>query len=351
MCAGGAERVISELVTYFDSQNIECYIIKLSTSEVFYTLPVGVKVISIGRKSNVNIFDKIRKYKEARRVIKKITPDIVLAMPEEVGIYTIPALFCTNIPIVVSERNNPNVMPWKKITRALRKLMYPFASGFIFQTTQAADYFPQQIKNKSKVLLNPLNIKKLPEKKVGNRNKEIIAAGRLDTQKNFFLLIDVFKEVRNIHKDYTLKIYGDGPLKNDLIAHAEKLLPKGSFKFPGQDKNLLTKLCDAQVFVLSSDYEGMPNVLIEAMAMGMPVVATDCPSGGPSDLIKDGFNGLLVPTNNVDAMTKAVLSIIESEKFSIELGNNAKTIRNRIDSTIVSQQWLDYLVDTTKRNS
>ncbi|MCX7883739.1 MAG: glycosyltransferase family 4 protein [Caloramator sp.] len=343
MKAGGAERVIAQIANNFSRLGIQCMIITLDNEEIFYQLDYAVKVHSIGRLSNNLYLDKFLKYKELRRYINANKPDIVVALPEDIGIFVIPALMGTNIPVVVSERNNPWVMPYKKITRILRRIFYPFASGLIFQTEQAASFFPKNIRKKGIVLPNPLDLERIPEPWRGERRKEIVGAGRLDKQKNFHLLIRAFAKFYIKHPDYILTIYGDGPLKNELINFASTLLPKKAYNFPGRTKELLEKMNGASMFVLSSDYEGMPNVVIEAMAMGMPVISTDCPSGGPAYLIKNGINGLLIPVNDVDALTEAMFKIVDSEELANKLGENAKGITERLNYNIVAEEWRNYI--------
>lgn len=351
MGAGGAERVIAQLVNYFTNSNIECFIIQLSKGEVFYTLDSKVTVNSIGKKSNNSLINKIKTFKELRKKITLIKPDVVLAMPEEVGIYTLPALFNTKIPVVVSERNDPKVMPWKKISRVCRVIFYPLASGFVFQTNQAANFFPDRIKSKGVILPNPLDLNRIPELKFKTRSKEIVGAGRLDIQKNFYQLIKSFKKFHEKHQDYVLKIYGEGPLREELIDYAMSVLPEGTFEFPGQDPNLLQSMCDSKMFILSSKYEGMPNILIEAMAMGMPVISTNCPSGGPMELIENEKNGLLVEVDDIEAMSQAMEMIAESEDLANELGRNAIKIREQLDANIIAEKWMTYLKSIVLRKS
>lgn len=106
----------------------------------------------------------------------------------------------------------------------------------------------------------------------------------------------------------------------------------------------------AAMFVLSSDYEGLPNVLIEAMAMGLPVISTDCPSGGPANLIEDGRNGLLVPVGDENALYKAMSSIAESEELASMLGENALKIKEKLDAAVVAERWRNYLGEVAKKN-
>lgn len=343
MDAGGAERVIAQLANYMVENEIQPTIVMLNNKEVFYNINRKINIIPIGKKSNKIYIDKILKYKEVRRIVNLEKPDIVLALPEEIGIFVIPALLGKRVPIVVSERNNPWVMPHKKITRLCRILFYPFADGFVFQTNQAASFFPKNIRKKSIVLPNPLDVDRIPKQWKKKRKKQVVGVGRLEKQKNFPLLINAFLLFYKKHNDYTLTIYGEGSLKDELQKLAASLLPHESYSFPGKSNDLLNIINSSSMFVLSSDYEGMPNAVIEAMAMGMPVISTDCPSGGPRELINSEENGILIPVGDVNALYKAMCDIAEDQQYEKMLGENAMLIKEKLDSYIISEKWKVYL--------
>ncbi|MRX72998.1 glycosyltransferase [Bacillus lacus] len=342
MWAGGAERVITELVKHFTKIQINCEIITIDDEKILYDIPKGVKIQPIGKQSSNASIDKVLRYKKLRDYVVNSKPDLVLTLPEDIGIYVIPSLLGTNIPVVVSERNNPWVMPWKKETRFLRNIFYPFAKGFVFQTEGAANFFSKKIREKSVILPNPLDLNQIPVLK-SERRKEIIGAGRLDKQKNFPLLIKAFARFYETNKDYVLTIYGEGTLRNELNELASSLLPQGAFQFPGRKEDLLERINGGAMFVLSSDYEGMPNVVIEAMAMGVPVISTNCPTGGPAELIDDGVNGLLVPVGDLDAMIEAMCKVAGSSILAKKLGRNALKIRERLDATVIAEEWLKFI--------
>jgi len=345
MWAGGAERVIAELCKYLVKKKIKCNIITYDDAEVLYDLPASVKIFPIGECSKKKYLDKIMRYKKIREKIKELKPDVVLSMPEDIGIFVIPALLGTKIPVIVSERNNPLVMPWKKETRLFRKIFYPLASGFVFQTKEAASFFSKKIQTKGIILKNPLDLERIPIAWEKKRKKIIVGVGRLDKQKNFPLLIKAFSKFHLENNDYKLIIYGEGHLRKNLESLASSILPKGSYHFPGRKNNILDLIKDAKMFILSSDYEGSPNVLIEAMAMGMPVISTDCPSGGSSELIKNGINGILVPVNDHEKMAAEMKKLEENEEFLISLSKEAYKIREMHKDYKILESWRKYLYE------
>lgn len=342
MTSGGAERVIAQLSNYFIAHEICCRIITTDNREVMYPLNERVKVVPIGEKSDNKVIDRVQRYKAIRKLVLSEKPDVVLSMPEDTGIYVILALLGTGIPVYVSERNNPWVMPDVKVTRFLRKVAYPFATGLIFQTEMAKSFFPQKIQKKGIILQNPVDATRIPEPYVGKREKRFVAVGRLEPQKNFPLLINAFAEFSKIEPDYKLTIYGEGREREKLEKLIFNLNLENSVELPGRDKNVLNKINSASGFILSSDYEGMPNALIEAMCMGMPVISTDCPSGGPREFIKNGENGILVSVGDKEDLVKA-MKIMTVSSLAEKFAENAGKLRLTLTDTDTFEKWRKYL--------
>lgn len=342
MVGDGAERVIAQLSNYFVAQGKICKIITLNDDEVFYALDRRVAVLPVGKKSDNKVLDKLKRYIQVRKMILREQPDLVLSLPEEIGVYVLLALLGTGIPVYVSERNNPWVMPDVKVTRILRTLMYPFARGIIFQTKMASSFFPESIQRKGVVLSNPVDAGRIPAQYMGKREKVVVAAGRLSHQKNVPLLLKAFAAFSRKYPEYRLRIFGEGELREELTELAATLQIAEKVEMPGRSTALLEKMNSASMFVLSSDYEGMPNVLLEAMCMGMPVISTDCPSGGPKELIEDGVNGLLVPVGDVKALTAAMEKLAE-EAYAKQLADHALQIREKLTSTDIFVSWYKYL--------
>lgn len=347
MTSGGAERVIAQLVNYFTEQNISCRIITTENDEVMYSLDKKVKIVPIGRKSTNKVIDRLLRYLAIRKLVVHNKPDVVLTMPEDTGIYAILALVGTGIPVYVSERNNPWVMPDVKITRLLRKVAYPFAKGIIFQTEMAKSFFTKRIQKKGIVLPNPVDASRIPAPYEGKREKRFVAVGRLEPQKNFPLLIRAFAEFNKEIQGYKLTIYGEGREREKLEKLIKDFGMQNDIELPGRDKDVLNKINNAAAFILSSDYEGMPNALIEAMCMGMPVISTDCPSGGPRELIQNGINGFLVAVNSEKNLLEAMLEVA-NPKTCERFKENLKPFHNKMTSRHVFEEWKIFLLDGRK---
>lgn len=344
MYSGGAERVIAQLLNYFVQKDVDCCIITTDNERIGYSLNESIRVISIGKKSNNKLIDRIKRYTIIRRIVKNEKPNLVLSMPEDTGVYVLLGLLGTRIPVYISERNNPWVMPDVKITRILRKLMYPFATGIIFQTQVAQSFFSRGIRKKSIILPNPVDGCRIPQPFYGIREKIIVGAGRLSKQKNFELLIRSFSRFVVAFPEYQLVIYGEGEERSKLENLIETLRIKDKVSLPGRKDNLLDLMNSKAVFVLSSDYEGMPNVLIEAMCMGMPVISTDCPSGGPKELIINKENGLLIKTNSEEELYKAMCHMVTGNNAS-KMGKAAYKLRDSLTSNKIFEDWYNYFFD------
>lgn len=184
---------------------------------------------------------------------------------------------------------------------------------------------------------NPVDATRIPEPYIGKRKKIFAAVGRLEPQKNFPMLIRAFSEFHKEEKDYQLIIYGEGKERTNLEKFIKQLNLEDAVFLPGRNKDVLNAINDSAAFILSSDYEGMPNALIEAICMGMPVISTDCPSGGPRELIHNGENGLLIDVNSVEDMKKAMKKIVGGSGET--LGKNAYLTGGKLTNPSIFEEW------------
>lgn len=339
---GGAERVTVELAEYFTRGGIPCDIISMRRGENEYPAPQGVERICV---PGGNLAKKISGLRQA---VKDSGGDMLLVMGTPLCMYAIPACAGLKIRVVVSERNDPNHFHGKNSTRVVSRWLMRRADGFVFQTADAKAYYDKSLKGRGTVIFNPLRSERLPQPYTGQRRKQIVTMGRLSEQKNQKILVQAFAALAEDYPEYGLTIYGDGALGGALRAQAEALGVGQRVSLPGNQPDVLEKIKDAALFVMSSDFEGMPNALIEAMAIGMPCVSTDCPCGGPRELVENRKSGLLVPVDDPAALEKAMRKLLEAPDAAREMGEKAVSIREKLHVDRIGRQWKDYFELTEK---
>ncbi|MBE5743456.1 MAG: glycosyltransferase family 4 protein [Clostridiales bacterium] len=349
--SGGAERVISTLANEFSNSGNDVVIGLIRNDICCYELNKNVVTTSLNCDEDMG-FNRIKRVKLRRKKIRNLylqhKPDVVISFLATTNIDVCFALKNENVPVIVSERNDPSVEPRSKIKKIIRKIAYLYASGFVFQTEDAKNYFSKKIQKKSTVIINPLYAN-LPDVFKGERENRIVAVGRLNYQKNYPLLIDAYSEIVKEFPDYTLEIYGKGELEQELHELVESKRLKGNVNFKGFCSNVHEEIKKASLFVMSSDFEGMPNALLEALALGIPCISTDCPCGGPKTLIKNGENGLLVPIKDKGALVNAIKKVLSDKVFAENLGNNATKIREIASVDVITSKWLEYIEKTVNR--
>lgn len=338
----GAERVTVALAEFFAQNGIICDIVTIGRCKTKeYPVPEKVNRICVDENGNLNYFKRI---KLLRNYLTLCGSDVLLVMGTPLCVFAIPACFGRNdIKVIVSERNSPANFRGKKITKIWSRFLMKKADGFVFQTNEARDFYKKKLKGKSEIIPNPLIVSDLPEPYVGEPQKVIVTAGRLQEQKNQKLLISAFNKIVDSFSEYKLVIYGEGSLREELERYTRNLGLEDKVLFPGNVNNLPAKIRDASVFVLPSDFEGMPNVLIEAMAVGLPCIATDCPCGGPRELIEDGKNGFLIPVRDEERLVKVLTAILSNKLNVVQIKKNAILIRERLDIACVATQWLNFI--------
>ena len=338
---GGAERNVSILANRFVNEGHQVGILAIWGDEKVYELDARIEYMTLD-VCKYRYIQFVQRIYKIRPMIKKYSPDLVISFLAEVSPCILLRTRFMSCKVIVSERNDPHKDPTMMIFRVLRKLMYPFADGYVFQTLDAKDYFARVIKNKYSIVIpNPVR-SDLPVH-VDNESNIIVTASRLEAQKNPNMLIEAFEIVINKISNCELHIYGQGSLELELQQMIEKKNLQEKVKLLGFAKNVCEKMNEAEIFVLSSNYEGMSNSTLEALAMGMPVVVTDCPIGGARMLINNGENGLLVPVGDSQAMANGILSLLEDEQKRKMIGANALKIRqvNSIDNII--SKWQDFI--------
>lgn len=343
LSSGGAERVISVIANYFAKQkNIDVKIIAVQDDTVDYPISENIEII-FAKRTMKKPFSIIERILDIRKNVKD--SDVIISFLWHINVYTILATrFLSKKRVIISDRSDPRneTKDATKLQILARDFFYKYADHIVFQMPDAKSYYSNKIQNKSSIIANPIS-PNLPEVFIGERKKNIVAVCRLAPQKNLKMTIDAFKIFNKKHKDYTLTIYGEGELRNELEKYIKKNeLEKVAF-LPGFAKDIHQKIVDSAMYISSSDYEGISNSMLEALAMGIPTIATDCPVGGARMFIKKNYNGILIPTNDVNALVEGMLKIVEDMEFSNYLSLNAIKINEELSVERIGDQWLALL--------
>ena len=250
--------------------------------------------------------------------------------------------------VIISERADPNRLMKKRYGKPFIEKYYTRADAAVFQTEDAKSVYPEAVSKKGTVIFNPLK-DNLPQPYHGERNKNITTFCRISNQKNLPLLVEAFSQVHSKHPEYTLRIIGDAPNEEGrevlqaIDKQLDKLQLKESVKLEPFMKNVHEAIIKDAMYVNSSDYEGISNAMLEAMAIGMPVVCTDCPIGGAKATITDGENGLLVPIQNAEALENAINRVVEDIELANKLSHNSSQIRNELSLDKITEKWIESL--------
>ena len=344
MTIGGAQRVTYNLIKWLnDNTDASVHLIicsKLKVGNVTYDL----NGISHSYASG-GYFQKIQ---SIRRQLKQFKPDVLVTMGVPGVLFDAPACAGLGIKHIISERNDPAHFGGRTITRIISRLLMRKADGYVFQTKDAQAYYGGDMAKRSVIIPNPLFIgDDYPDTQyTGEREKTIVTTGRLNRQKNHPLLIQAFKRITEKFPDYKLMIYGEGPERQNDEILIQELGLGDRVLLPGTIDDVPKKIHKSSLYVLSSEFEGMPNALMEAMALGLPCISTDCPCGGSRELIENGKNGILVPVGDEDDLFNAMVKLLSNSCFAKKLGKNAMKIRDEFSLEKVCIQWYNYLKST-----
>jgi GalNAc-alpha-(1->4)-GalNAc-alpha-(1->3)-diNAcBac-PP-undecaprenol alpha-1,4-N-acetyl-D-galactosaminyltransferase len=340
---GGSERVIStlsgEFLKYFDNVEIILYY----SNPIWYKVDPRVKITIIDE----HILNKgvLTKAKWLRNYINNDKPEIVISFLAPFNMFTLISLMGLSIPVIVADRNDPRFVPVTPYLRFLRNILYHFASGIVVQTKSNKSYFSNLIQEKCKVIFNPifLNID-AGSALVSTKKKKIASVGRLTKQKNQVMLINAFGKLHEKYPEYNLVIYGEGPMREELTKYIKSVGLEKFIELPGAKQDVCNYILDSELFVMTSNYEGMPNALIEAMCLGLPVISTKV--SGATDLIKNRENGLLIEIGSEKELEQGMLEVLSNTNFAHTLGQNAVEVIDQLNLDVIVSQWMDMLNET-----
>lgn len=342
---GGAERVMVNLAKYFSENGYDTTLVTSFRDTWEYPLTSTVRRLTLEETEikQSRIKRNISRIKKLRDLCKSEKPDILVSFMEEPNFRAILATRGLPVKTLVSVRNDPIKEYAGKLGWFVGKVLLPMADGCVFQTRDAQKWFPKRLQKKSKIIYNAVKEDFYYVNRTPVRG-EIVTCGRLTEQKNHAMLINAFAEVQKKYPFATLKIYGDGTLKDKLQKQIDDLGLSSTAHLMGATSDVTRALQTADLFVLSSDYEGMPNALMEAMAAGVPCISTDCPCGGPRELFGEDCSNKLVQCRDVNQMEKAICSVLEST----EDGTTEKKHSEIFRPEKVNKMWEKYVMEVTE---
>ena len=312
----------------------------------FYKLRPAIRRVALARSDNSRsgIRTKIARnldwMRTLRNHLKEQRPGIVISFMNTANILILLAACGLQIPVIATEHTNPKAYPLGFHWRVLRRLTYPFASSLVSVSKGMNESFSWLPLSRRNVIVNALapEFEDLPIPVNSNRKTQIVSMGRLHWEKGFDQLLSAFAKIVRQHPDWTLLILGEGGERQKLDEQIKALGIGESVKMPGAVNNVIPFLQESSVFVLSSRYEGFGNVIIEAMASGLPVVSFSC-DYGPSEIIAEGEDGVLVPAGDVDALARAIEQLIQNEAERKRLAENAQKSARRFYIDNIMDQW------------
>lgn len=308
-----------------------------------YELPATVKRVSLNEycKSPEKPSNRERVLL-LRRILISESPDVAVSFLGPPNYRMLVASLGLKHKVIVSVRNDPKKEYGTGLRKAIANILFRLADGVVFQTSEAASYFAKSIRKKSKITFNPVE----PEffrREWKNNGNEIVAIGRLQQQKNPKLLLEAYIQIADEFPGSSLGYYGDGEMRDGLKALAEQNGLSDRIHFYGISSDVPAVLENAALFVLSSDYEGLPNALMEAMAVGAPVISTDCPCGGPRSLIQNPSQGELVPCGNADKLARALCDLLSNHERQIQMSICERERAKQFHPAIVCSEWVQFI--------
>ena len=346
MGCGGAERVLATMANHWAEAGRDVTLLTLTDGDVpdFYEIHPAVRrvrlgIVGVSPGPIRGLVNNLGRIAALRRGIRGTDPGAVISFMSRTNVLVLLACVGMRVPVIVSERCDPSRLGIGRAWRVLRRSLYPLASSVVVQTESLRAYFGPDVSRRARVIPNAVGpVAKIEGDGEGRGRRVVVSAGRLDPQKGFDLLIRAFATIAPDHPDWTLVIWGEGPSRADLEALRDRLGLEGRVHLPGVTKSLGSEFLASGLYVLSSRYEGFPNVLCEAMARGLPVVSFDCPSG-PREIIRDGEDGVLVPPEDVSALAKALGRLMGDEGGRRRLSVRAPEVVERFSIGRVMDLW------------
>lgn len=349
---GGAERVVCNLANYFFKCGNDVSIIITKDCERKYKLGDSIDVLVLDSGIKGGKMRNLRRIRKLHAILKELKPDLVFGfLQEPIGRLLVSKLLYADIrkiPIIVSVRIDPKTA-FNNIKRRLSLPLYNLADGFVFQTEDAKSFFNESIRRRSVIIGNSVDAKFFMKRQnTKKRQKKIVSVGRLTEQKNYPMLIDAFGRLGDEFNDWSLEIYGDGSLRKELEDYIDSIGLTGRVILMGEVDDVDKRITDASLFVITSDYEGMSNALMEAMALGLPCISTNSAGGGAATLIKNGVNGFLVPVGDREKLCAVMKEVLSNDELLKKISMGSTISMKKYDPNVINDKWMEFAMKCIK---
>jgi GalNAc-alpha-(1->4)-GalNAc-alpha-(1->3)-diNAcBac-PP-undecaprenol alpha-1,4-N-acetyl-D-galactosaminyltransferase len=337
LSGGGSERVMLLIANRFVEMGRKVCFILTKSDRVDYEINPEIEIIKNTRNNN-----PLGQIKFIREQIQKYKSYTVISFFTNQNLFTLIAKVGYKNTLIISERNDPSKTVPNRIMNTIRAVLYRTTDVIVFQTDDAKKYFNRVIQNKSVIIPNPIK-DNLPEPFLGEREQRLVAFSRLNKQKNLPLMLDACKIVFTQYPQFRLDIYGTGEEEETLKDYVKMIGIEDNVNFKGFSSNIHEEIIDATAYLSSSDFEGISNSMLEAMAIGLPCICTDCPVGGAGMFINSYENGILVPVGDASLMARAINNVIENKELRNRLSHNAKEIGGILAIDKILKKWLSIM--------
>jgi GalNAc-alpha-(1->4)-GalNAc-alpha-(1->3)-diNAcBac-PP-undecaprenol alpha-1,4-N-acetyl-D-galactosaminyltransferase len=344
---GGAEKNLVYIANNIAKQH-QVVICNFNESETKQNISTEVRVFDKDKKEHSGryswIFNRFDQLKFLNKIAKKEKPNVIISFLNMPNMMAVIVGKLHKIPVIISERADP-YQTISKLDKIIHRI-YEKADGAVFQTEGAKEFYSKNLQKKSTVIPNPVMVNKnIETHDYTLANKEIVVIGRFENkQKRQDLAVKAFRIVVEKYPDYVLKFWGDGADQQSIRKLCNEYGISENVIFAGVSSCIVDDISNSEIFLLTSDYEGIPNSLIEAMSVGLPCVSTDCSPGGAKMLLEDGKNGILVPRGDVEKIAESIIMLIENKDLEIKYGTYGKASLERFTPTEIIKQWNDYIL-------
>lgn len=349
---GGASKMLCFVAESLAARNHKVIIVNLrATQNVtdYERTVTGVEVVTLdgmpaGKNRHIYIIRKIKK------IAQENHSDVVVGFTSFPNMYASIIGKLLHIPSIISERGDPNRTIGNSLKDKIATFIINRSSGGVFQTEGAMDFYGNGLQRRGTVIPNPIFIKgDIPHISYAQREKTVVSVGRLDNeQKRIDVMVKAFSIFSKTHPEYILKLYGKGTQEEEIKQWCIDLGIRDKVKFLGLTTQPMQDIARDGMFLITSDYEGISNSLLEAMAVGLPCVSTDHTPGGARLLIQDHENGLLAPIADAEALARAMCEFAENPELAKKCGNNAHDVVNRFEPSRIIDLWENYIIRVSR---